>query len=96
MITEDQRTPEQKETHFLAIVAKDKFMSGWGAASRGISRVAYSFDRKEVNHHRVFDWVKARPEMSCVSLVDLRTYRPKNTAHLQIYVIDKDHKAAKF
>ena len=30
LITKDDRTEEQKQTHIWGVVAQDKFMSGWG------------------------------------------------------------------
>ena len=96
MIKKDDRTPDQKQTHYLAIVAADKFMSGWGKAARGVSRCAWAFDHEKVNSDRVFNWVKSRKEMRHVNLVDLRTYRPKNTAHFHVYLCDENHPAAKF
>jgi hypothetical protein len=97
MITKDDRTEEQRATHFLAIVAKDRFMSGWGGASGGASRCAWAFDHTKVNSDRVYNWVKSRSEMSYVNLVDLRTYRaPRGTAHFHIYVCDENHVAARF
>jgi hypothetical protein len=93
----DNRTPEQKTTHFLAVVAKDKFMTGWGRAQNGASRCAWAFDHTLVNSDRVFNWVKSRSDMSYVSLVDLRTYRaPRGTAHFHVYVCGPDHVAAKY
>ena len=95
--TKDDRAPEQKKTHTLGIVAKDSAMSGWGGARGGASRCAWAFDPREVNSDRVFNWVLSRSEMSYVSLVDLRTYRPpSSTAHFHIYVCDKSHPAANY
>ena len=96
MKTQDDRTIEQKKTHRLAIVARDKCMSGWGGASGGASRCAWAC-HPDVNTDRVFNWVKSRSEMQYVSLVDLNTYRaPKGTAHFHIYVAGPDHPGAKF
>lgn len=93
----DDRTPEQVKTHTLAIVARDKFMSGWGGARNGASRCAWAFDPSAVNSYRVFNWVKSRSEMSYVNFVDLRTYRaPRGTAHFHIYVCGPDHVAARY
>lgn len=95
MITKDDRTPEQKKTHRLAIVAADKFMSGWGGAAGGVSRCAWAC-APDVNTDRVWNWVKQRKEMRYVNLVDLSTYRPpKGTAHFHIYVCNADHTAAR-
>lgn len=96
MKTKDNRTEEQKKTHVLAIVARDKFMSGWGEASAGASRCAWAC-HPDVNPDRVFNWVKSRSEMRNVNLVDLRTYRPPSgTAHFHIYVCDPNHRAATY
>lgn len=92
----DDRTPEQKTTHRWAIVAKDKFLSGWGGARGGASRCAWAC-HPDVNTDRVYNWVKARKEMRHVNLVDLTTYRaPRGTSHFHIYVCDADHVAARF
>lgn len=92
----DDRTEEQKKTHVLAIVAKDKFMSGWGQASGGISRCAWAC-APEVNTDRVHNRVQRRKEMRHVNLVDLRTYRPpRGTTHFHIYVCNADHVAATY
>lgn len=92
----DDRTDEQRKTHRLAIVARDKFMSGWGGAKGGASRCAWAV-HPDVNEDRVFNWVKSRPEMVYVSLVDLSTYRPpRGTAHFHVYVCNPDHPAARF
>ncbi len=93
----DDRNEDQKKTHVLAVVARDKFMSGWGGASGGASRCAWAFDPALVNSDRVFNWVKARSEMLYVNVVDLRTYRPPSgTAHFHIYVCNPDHVAARY
>ena len=97
MITKDDRTDEQKKTHYMAVVMKDKFMSGWGEAKGGASRCAWAFDPSKVIAYRVRNWVSSRSEASYVNLVDLRKYRaPRGTAHFHIYVCGPDHVAAKF
>ena len=99
MKLEDDRTEAQKRTHFLAVVARDKFMSGWGGARGGASRAAWAIDpRGPVNPDRVENWVKSRSEMKNVNLVDLRTYRPPGgTAHFHVYVVeDSSHPAARY
>ena len=96
MIYQDDRTPEQRKTYTLAVVATDRFMSGWGPCRNGKSKCGWAFDPSKVNSDRVFNWVKARSEMRFVNLVDPRTYRPKNAAHFHLYVADENHPAAKF
>lgn len=96
MNTQDDRTEEQKRTHVWGVVARDRFMSGWGGARDGASRCAWACP-SEVNTDRVFNWVKNRSEMKYVNLVDLRTYRaPRGTAHFHIYVCNPDHVAARY
>jgi hypothetical protein len=92
MIKIDDRTADQKKTHVWGVVARDKFMSGWGHASGGVSRCVWACS-PEINIDRVFNWVKNRKEMRYVNIVDLNTYRPKNTAHYHIYVCNADHPA---
>jgi hypothetical protein len=95
-VTKDDRTPEQKQTHVLAIVARDKFLSGWGGARGGTSRCAWAC-HPDVNPDRLFNWVKSRSEMQRVALVDLRTYRPPaGTAAFHIYVCNPEHVGARY
>lgn len=95
MVIQDDRTPEQKLTHKWGVVARDKFMSGWGQCRNGISRCAWAC-HPDVNIDRVERWVRSRKEMIHVNVVDLSTYRPKNTEHFHIYVADVDHVAARY
>ena len=89
----DDRTPEQKLTHRFGVVARDKFMSGWGSAADGASRCAWACS-PEVDIYKVLAWVRSRSEMQYVNLVDLSTYRtPRGTAHFHIYVCNPGHPA---
>jgi hypothetical protein len=89
----DDRTPEQRKTHKWGVVAKDKFMSGWGRASQGVSRCAWAC-APDVDIDRVKRWVESRSEMIYVNVVDLNTYRaPRGTGHFHIYVCNRDHVA---
>lgn len=91
MVKQDDRTPEQRQTHRWGVVAKDKFMSGWGGAAGGASRCAWAC-APDASLDRLYDWVSRRGEMRYVSQVDLSTYRPpRGTAHFHIYVADADH-----
>lgn len=93
MIFEDDRTEEHKKTHIWGVVARDKFMSGWGGAKGGHSRCAWACSTMEIAD-RVEKWVGDRKEMRNVTVVDLRTYRvPRGTAHFHIYVVGKNHPA---
>jgi hypothetical protein len=87
----DDRTKEEKSTHYWAVVANDRAMSHWGLAKGGTSRVAWACESHS-DASRVFDWVATRKEMKYVSIVDLRTYRnPATDAHFHVYVVDQDH-----
>ena len=88
MIRQDDRTPEQKLTHRWGVVALDKFMSGWGGARGGASRCAWAAG-PAVDLTRLEHWVRDRPEMRYVNVVDLNKYRPpRGTAHFHIYVAE--------
>lgn len=87
----DDRTPEQKKTYRWGVVAKDKFMSGWGGATGGASRCAWAC-APDADLDKLERWVRGRSEMRYVNVVDLSTYRPpRDTAHFHIYVAEKDH-----
>ena len=92
---EDDRTPEQRKTHTWAVVARDKFMSGWGGAHGGASRCAWAVPDEMVSNglfDRLERWVRNRSEMVYVNVVKLDSYRPPTgTAHFHIYVADINH-----
>ena len=91
MIKQDDRTEEQKKSHVWGVVAKDKFMTGWGHAANGASRCAWAYETHG-QARKGLEWVEGRKEMRYVSLVDLRTYRaPRGTAHFHVYVANSDH-----
>jgi hypothetical protein len=91
MVKQDDRTLEQKQTHKWGVVAKDKFMSGWGGAQGGISRCAWAC-APDASLAQLEQWVRHRQEMRYVNVVDLNTYRPpRGTVHFHIYVCEKDH-----
>lgn len=93
MTTKDDRTDEQKKTHWRGVVARDKFMSGWGGAAGGASRCAWACE-SDTDWEKVEEWVRSRSEMKYVNAVDLRTYRPPSgTAHFHIYTVTKEHRA---
>ena len=93
MIVQDDRTPAQKKTHVWAIVGSDRFMSGWGGARGGKSRVAWAFSNNQPEH-KILRWVKSRGDIQYVNMVNLKTYRPPaGTAHFHIYVVTPGHPA---
>lgn len=89
----DDRTAEQRKTHRWGVVAKDKFLSGWGGAKGGASRCAWAVG-PGLDLDTVERWVRSRGEMRYVNVVDLTTYRPPcGTAHFHVYVVNADHPA---
>lgn len=84
----DDRTAEQQQTHRYGIVAKDRFMSGWGEAKNGSSWCAWATD--SINDAaKLLEWVRRRDEMQFVRLTDLAQYKPAyGAAHFHIYVVD--------
>ena len=73
MITQDDRTAAQLETHTWLVVGTDKFMSGWGEARGGTSVAAWAClpeDRKEV-----LEWVERRNDMKRVRESSENCYR---------------------
>ena len=95
MIRKDDRTPTQRITHRFAVVARDKFMSGWGEAKNGASRCAWAVPDEMVHDGRIDRlerWVAGRNEMVYVNVIWLDTYKPpRGTAHFHIYVVDDNH-----
>lgn len=89
----DDRTEEQKSTHYFGVIARDRAMSHWGQAEGGISRVAWACSSRE-DASKVYDWVKSRSEMKSVSTVDLRNHKiASQDAHFHIYVANRVHPA---
>ena len=97
MIKQDDRTPEEKQTHRVLVIGTDSFMSGWGGAKGGTSVAAWAC-HPDVNPDRVENWVRNRKEMKYVRVVleTGRPYRPKSAAHFHVYVCGPDHPAARF
>lgn len=93
MITVDDRTYAQKQTHINAIVADDKAMSGWGGAKGGTSKAAWAYRTLEEGE-KVLYWVRTRNEMKNVTYARLDQYvAPKGVSHLHIYVVGEGHPA---
>lgn len=85
----DDRTEEQKKTHTWLVTATDRFMSGWGQASGGLSKCAWAC--KPEHRHKVLAWVSNRSEMKYVNETVGKWY-PK-AAHVHIYVVEDGHPA---
>ncbi len=94
MIREDDRTPEQEKTHTILVAGTDRCLSGWGQANGGSSVAAWACTSED--HANVEAWVDSRGDMKRVRTVIDRSgdrYRPRNAAHLHIYVVTKGHPA---
>ena len=93
-VIKDDRTPEQQLTHRYGVVAKDKFMSGWGRAKDGASWCAWASD--SINDTaKLLEWVRRREEMRHVRITDLAQYKPPyGAAHFHIYVVDPQYHPA--
>ena len=90
MTREDDRTIEERTSHWLAVVGTDSFMSGWGGAAGGASYAAWACRPDDVR--TVEQWVSSRREMRRVRVVTLGDWRPR-AAHVHIYVVNDGHPA---
>lgn len=88
---QDDRTPEQRETHTLLAVGTDSFMSGWGGARNGASYAAWAATPE--NASACLAWVESRGDMKRVREVydpPTAPYRPgPHCAHLHVYVWER-------
>jgi hypothetical protein len=91
MIRVDDRTTEQKESHYVLITATDRFMSGWGQASGGLSKCAWACERKD--YRQVLEWVEKRSDMKYVNANFSKKWYPQNAKHVHIYVVGEKHPA---
>ncbi len=89
METNDRRTEEEFLTHNWLVTATDKFMSGWGNARGGKSKVAWACKPEHVD--AVLAWVESRDEMKFVNVHKAESWKPRNFAHLSIYVVNEGH-----
>lgn len=90
MQIQDDRTPEQRETHQHLVIGTDRGMSGWGGAEGGVSYAAWACRPEDST--ACLDWVEGRGDMSRVRFtVDLphARYRPSAKGHLHIYVYER-------
>jgi hypothetical protein len=90
----DDRTLQEMDTHRFGVVARDKFLSGWGGATGGHSRCAWACS-SGADQDKVEKWVLSRSDMKYVNAgVDLNAYRPpRGTVHFHIYVVHAGHPA---
>ena len=89
---QDDRTEAQKSTHVWGVVGTDRFMSGWGEASGGMSYAVWACDSEGSTLRDLEYKVEQRGDMDRVRIVYLPDYRPR-AAHTHIYVHTKSHPA---
>ena len=86
MVRDDDRTPEQTQTHTWLVIGTDSFMSGWGKASGGKSYAAWACKPDE--RRACLTWVESRSDMKRVREALANDYHPSGIGHLHIYVWD--------
>ena len=85
----DQRTAEERKTHTWGVAARDRFLTGCGAA-RGGASVAVWACATHAEAEAVARRVAAQKEMRNVRIVDLRRWRvPRGAGHVSIYVVEE-------
>jgi len=91
-IKQDDRTADQRNTHTVGVVMRDRFMSGWGGATGGYSRAMWALDPAECDIDKLERWVSHRGDANYVNRVLVNNYRPsRSTVHLHVYVVGPDH-----
>ena len=89
MLRDDDRTPEQMQTHTWLVIGTDSFMSGWGKASFGNSYAAWACTPED--RRACLGWVESRSDMKRVREAPAHDYRPSGNGHLHIYVYNGQH-----
>lgn len=87
---QDDRTPEQRNTHTWLVGGTDRCLSGWGAATGGMFYAFWACEYKDLES--VEKWVRSRTDMMRVRVVG-KGYRPKGVGHCHVYVVTEGHNA---
>ena len=87
MQVQDDRTPEEKQSHPWLVVGTDRFMSGWGKASGGVSYAAWACT--DAMLPTIESRIAKRGDMKRVRTV-YGAYRPKGRGHLHVYVVREE------
>ena len=92
MITVDDRTPEQKQSHTWIVKGRDKCLSGWGGAEGGSSYAGWACKPDDVD--QVEQWVRSRGDIQRVFVCTPGYHLSggKND-HYHIYVVNENHPA---
>jgi len=88
MKVNDDRTPEQRETHRCLVIGTDSFLSGWGGAEGGVSYAAWACRSEDMRD--VLTWVERRGDMKRVR-VTYGSWKPSARGHAHIYVVGPNH-----
>ena len=84
----DDRTPEQRATHYALVVGTDSFLSVWGKAQGGTSYAAWACPPEWARHVR--DRIEGRGDMKRVRTV-YGAWRPRGRGHAHVYVVTETH-----
>ena len=86
MIFQDDRTPEQKQTHSVIVLMTDSFISYWGGAKDGPSYAGWAC-RPELAE-TIEQRVRGRSDARRVRIVGGNYRPPSIEGHCHIYVAD--------
>lgn len=92
MNVQDDRTPEQLETHTELVVGFDSYMSGWGRAEGGNSYAGWACHPYHTD--AVLSWVENRNDLGNIRVED-GDYVPSGKGHFHIYVVNENHPAVR-
>ena len=87
MILVDDRTPEEKKTHNTIVLMTDRFMSGWGQASGGMSFAGWACQDGHINACE--SQVRTRSDAMRVRIVGGDYKPPSRPGHCHIYVFKR-------
>lgn len=90
----DDRNVDEHLSHNWLVIARDRFMSGWGGAAGGASIAVWACATLP-EAEACEQWVRNRSEMRNVRLVreKNRTLARIRAAHVHVYVVDAGHPA---
>jgi len=87
-IFKDDRTEDQKSTHWKGVKGTDTVLSGWGQAEGMTSYAIWACKPEDLD--AVYEWVESRSDMKNVAEVDLDDF-VKPTGHTHVYVVTEGH-----
>ena len=86
--TEEELAAVEKKSSgpLMVVTATDRFMSGWGKAKGGLSKVGWVCAAQDLNE--THSMVKGRSEMKYVNYTLYKDHRPRNCKHFSYYLVD--------